>query len=71
MLTVIILKRVTESIFFQSNKITAFKIKDGKEAASYFMVFNLLKIIHPFQGKKDLSTWQNLNSSPQEYLIGY
>ena len=34
LLTVIILKRVRErEYFFQSNKFTAFKIKDGKEVA--------------------------------------
>ena len=45
------LKRVSESIFFQGNKFTAFKVKDEKEVANYLMEFNLLKIIHPFQGK--------------------
>ena len=53
---VMILKRMSESIFFQSNKSTACKVKDEKEVANSLMVFNLLKIIHPFQGKKHIST---------------
>ena len=48
--TVMILKGVSEDIFFQSNKFTACKVKDGKEVTNILMVFNLLKIIHPFQG---------------------
>ena len=56
LLTVMILKRVSESIFFQSNKFTACKVKDEKEVANSLMAFNLLKIIHPFQGKKRLRT---------------
>ena len=56
LLTVMIFKGVSESIFFQSNKFTACKIKDGKKVANYLMVFNLLKIIHPCQGKKHLRT---------------
>ena len=56
LLIVMILERVSESIFFQNNKFTACKIKDGKEVANSLMVFNLLKIIHPFQGKKHLRT---------------
>ena len=71
LLTVIILKRVSESIFFQSNKFTACKVKDEKEVTNYLMVFNLLSIIHPFQGNKHLRTKWNLNCNPQEYLIGY
>ena len=51
-----ILKRVSETIFFQSNKSTACKVKDEKEVANSLMAFNLLKIIHPFQGKKHIST---------------
>ena len=31
LLIVMVLKRVSESIFFQSNKFTACKVKDGKE----------------------------------------
>ena len=53
-LTVMILKRVSESIFFQINKFTACKFT--KEAGNSLMAFNLLKIIHPFQGKKHLRT---------------
>ena len=51
-LTVMILKRVSESIFFQINKFTACKFT--KEVANSLMAFNLLKIIHPFQGKQYL-----------------
>ena len=48
LLTVMILKRVRESIFFQSNKFTTCKIKDGKVVEDFLMGFNLLKIIHSF-----------------------
>ena len=47
-LTIMILKRVSESISFQSNKFTECKIKVEKEAVNYLMAFNLLKNIHPF-----------------------
>ena len=53
-LTVMILKRMSENIFFQINKFTACKFT--KEVANSLMAFNLLKIIHPFQGKKHLRT---------------
>ena len=43
LITVIILKRVRESIFLQSNKFTACKVRDGKEEAKSLMVFNLYK----------------------------
>ena len=56
LLTIMILKKVSESIFFQINIFTACKFKDKKEVTNFLMVFNLLKIIHPFQGKKDLKT---------------
>ena len=49
---VIILKRVNESIFFQINNITACKVKDKKAVANSLIAFSVLKIIHPFQGKK-------------------
>ena len=52
LLTVMILKRVSQSIFFQSNKFTGRKVNDEEEVANYLIVFNLLKIINPFQGKK-------------------
>ena len=48
LLTVMILKRVIQSIFFQSNKFTGRKVNDEEEVANYLIVFNLLKIIHPF-----------------------
>ena len=35
------------------------------------MVFNLRKIIHPFQSKKYLRTYRNLNCNPEEYLTGH
>ena len=56
LLTVMISNRLSESIFFQSNKLLACKIKDENEVANSLMAFNLLKIIHPFQGKKHLKT---------------
>ena len=37
-LTVILLKRVSESIFFQSNKFTAYKVKDEKEVTNILIV---------------------------------
>ena len=42
--------------FFQSNKFTAWKVKDEKEVANSLMKFNLLKIIHPLQGKRHWRT---------------
>ena len=46
---------LTAMIFFQS-KFTACKIKDEKEKTIFYflMVFNLLKIIHPFESKNHL-----------------
>ena len=61
------LKRVSECIFFQSNKFTAWKVKDKKEVVNCLMAFNLLKIIHPFQGKKHLNIQWKLNWNPQRY----
>ena len=55
--TVMILKTVKERIFFQINKFTASTVKDEKEVTNSLMVFNLLNIIHPFQGKKHLKTY--------------
>ena len=52
-----IFQRVSESVFLQSNKFTVCKIEDGKEVANSLMVFNLLSIIHPFQGKKHLRNY--------------
>ena len=66
-LTVMILKRLNESIFFQINKFIEYKFT--KEVANFLMAFNLLKIIHSFQGKKHLRTYWNLNCKPQKYLI--
>ena len=54
--TATILKRVNESIYFQSNKFTTCKVKAEKEAANSLMAFNLPKIIRPFQDKKHLRT---------------
>ena len=54
--TEMILEKVIESIFFQSNKFRAYKVKDEKGVTNFLMVFSLLKIIHPFQGKKQLRT---------------
>ena len=49
---------LTVMIFFQSKIFTACKIKDEKEETIFYflMVFNLLKIIHPFESKKHLRT---------------
>ena len=49
---------LTVMIFFQRKKFTACKIKDEKEETIFYflMVFNLLKIIHPFESKKHLRT---------------
>ena len=49
---------LTVMIFFQRKKITACKIKDEKEETTFnfLIVFNLLKIIHPFESK----TYRNL-----------
>ena len=54
LLTAMILKRVSESIFFQINIFTACKFKDKKQVVSSSMALSLLKIIHPFQSKKHL-----------------
>ena len=56
LLTVMVLKRMSESIFFQSKKFTACKAKDEKKVANCLMAFSLLKIIHLFQDKKYLRT---------------
>ena len=57
LLTVMFLERVSETIFFQSNKLTAYKVKRGcKEVASSLMLFNLLKIIQLFRSKKHVRT---------------
>ena len=56
LLAVMILKRLSEIIFFPRTKFRACKVKDGKEMANSLMKFNLLKIIHQFQGKKHLRT---------------
>ena len=49
---------LTVMIFFQRKKITACKIKDEKEETIFYflMVFNLMRIIHPFVSKKHLRT---------------
>ena len=52
LLTIIILKRVSENIFFQSIKFTTCKVKEEKEVTNSLIAFSLLTIIHPFQGKK-------------------
>ena len=56
LLTAMILKKVIDSISFQSNKFTACKVKNEKEVAISLIISNLLKIIHPFQGKNNLKT---------------
>ena len=54
LLTVMVLKRVSESIFSQSNKFTGCRVKDEKEVANFLMVFNLLMTVHSSPGKKHL-----------------
>ena len=49
LLTIMILKRVTLSIFFQSNKFTPCEVKDEKEVANSLMAFNLLKLFIHFK----------------------
>ena len=56
LLTVMFLQRESERIFFQSHKFRECNIKDRSEVKSYLMVFNLLKIVHGFYGKKQLRT---------------
>ena len=46
--TVMIWKRLSDSIYFRSNKFTACKVKDDKEVAHSLVAFNLLKIIDVF-----------------------
>ena len=53
---VIILKRVSKSIFLQSNKFTACTVRDKKEVKKSLMVFNTCKIIYPIQSKRYLRT---------------
>ena len=45
-------------MIFQIKNFTAWKVKDEKEKTIFYflMVFNLLKIIHPFESKKHLRT---------------
>ena len=49
-----ILKRVGEVIFFQSNKYTARKVRDGKEVSKYLMVFNLCDAFNPCVSKREV-----------------
>ena len=56
LLTVMILKKYSVSIFFHRKRFTAYEIKDRKEVKNSLTVFHLLKIIHPFQGKNHLRT---------------
>ena len=49
---------------FKGKKLKMYKIKDEKEGGNSLMAFNLLKIIHPFQDKKHLRTYWNLNWNP-------
>ena len=57
LITVIILKSAKESILFQRNTFTAYNVRNGKEVAKSLMIFNLCKIIHSLQSKKDLKTY--------------
>ena len=49
LITEIILNKVREIFFFQSNRFTACKVRDGKEDAKSLLVFNLRKILHHFK----------------------
>ena len=64
---------LTVMIFFQSKKFTACKIKDEKEETIFYflMLFNLLKIIHPFESKETFKDLVKLNCNTQEYLVCY
>ena len=41
-------EKMSETVFFQSNKVTACKIKEYEEVVNFLKVFHLLKIIHLF-----------------------
>ena len=56
LLTLGILKRLSKSIFFQTNTFTACKVKDENEVANSLMVLYLHQFNHLFQGKKHLRT---------------
>ena len=58
---------LTVMIFFQSKTFTARKTKDEKEETIFYflMVFNLLKIDHPFGSKIHLRTKRNLIATPK------
>ena len=49
LLTVMVLQKVSEIIFFKSNKFTAYKVKDGKDVTKSLMVLNLLKLYIHFK----------------------
>ena len=51
LITVIILVKLREIVFFQTNKFTAYKVRRRKEVAKYLMVLNLYMFIHPFKSK--------------------
>ena len=56
LLTILISKVMDKSIFFQINKFTACEFKDKKEAPDCLRAFNLMEVIHLFQGKNYLRT---------------
>ena len=56
LLTIIISKVMGKSIFFQINKFTACEFKDKNEVPDSLRAFNLMEVIHLFQGKKYLRT---------------
>ena len=56
LLNLMMLKRLSESIFFQTHKFPVCKVKGRIQVANCLMAFNLLKIVHPFQAKKHLRT---------------
>ena len=57
LLTVMLLKRVSQIFFFKSNRLTAYKINRGREeVGSYLMVLNILQNIQQALGKKHMKT---------------
>ena len=58
LITVVILERLRRSIFFKATSLqhVRLEMEDGNEVAKSLMVFNLRRIIHPFQSKKYLRT---------------
>ena len=57
LLTVMLLKRVSQIFFFKSNRLTAYKVNRGREEVeSHLTVFSILQNIQPALGKKHMRT---------------